>query len=97
MLQATRDAIVNFIGDRTDDEAIALLEKIDNEGVDTENWKEKYETNDKEWREKYTARFKSSPAPVVPPTPTPDTPPEPDPEERNESLNLNDILYGKEG
>ena len=30
MLQATRDAIVNFIGDRTDDEAIALLEKIDN-------------------------------------------------------------------
>lgn len=94
MLQATRDAIVNFLGDRTDDEAIALLETVDNEGVDTENWKEKYETNDKEWREKYTARFKSSPAPIVPPTPN--TPPEPDPDERNESLNLNDILYGKE-
>lgn len=99
MLQATRDAIVNFLGDRTDDEAIALLETVDNEGVDTENWKEKYETNDKEWREKYTARFKSSPAPIVPPIvpPTPNTPPEPDPEERNESLNLDDILYGKEG
>lgn len=93
MLQATRDAIVNFLGDRTDDEAIALLETVDNEGVDTENWKEKYETNDKEWREKYTARFKSSGAPV-PPVAEPT--PEPDPDERNESLNLNDILYGKE-
>ena len=24
---------------------------------DTTDWKEKYETNDKEWREKYKARF----------------------------------------
>lgn len=94
MLQETRDAITKFLGDRTDDEAIALLEKIDDEGVDTEDWKNKYEENDKEWREKYTARFKSSGAPVPPVV---ETPPEPDPEERNESLNLNDLLYGKEG
>lgn len=94
MLQETRDAITKFLGDRTDDEAIALLEKIDDEGVDTEDWKKKYEENDKEWREKYTARFKSSGAPV-PPVAEPT--PEPNLEERNESLNLNDLLYGKEG
>lgn len=96
MLQETRDAITKFLGDRTDDEAIALLEKIDDEGVDTEDWKKRYEENDKEWREKYTARFKSSSAPV-PPVAEPTPEPEPDPEERNESLNLNDLLYGKEG
>lgn len=93
MLQATRDAIVNFLGDRTDDEAIALLETVDNEGVDTENWKEKYEQNDKEWREKYTSRFKSSPLHVSTNESEDDTA---DPEERNESLNLNELLYGKE-
>jgi len=93
MLQETRDAIVNFLGDRTDDEAIALLETVDNEGVDTENWKEKYEQNDKEWREKYTSRFKSSPLPITTNKPEDNTP---DPEERNESLNLNELLYGKE-
>ena len=48
MLQATRDAITQFLGDRTDDEAIALLETIDNEGVDEENWKQKYKDNDAE-------------------------------------------------
>lgn len=95
MLQATREAIVNFLGDRTDDEAIALLETVDNEGVDEENWKEKYEQNDKEWREKYTSRFKSSPAPVA--STVAIEPSTPDPEERNESLNLNDLLFGKEG
>lgn len=91
MLQATRDAITKFLGDRTDDEAIALLETIDNEGVDEENWKQKYEDNDAEWRKKYTERFKEGKASVLPA-------PEPeeliDEEERLESLNLNDLLYG---
>lgn len=98
MLQATRDAITNFLGDRTDDEAIALLEAIDNEGVDEENWKQKYEENDAEWRKKYTERFKEGKA-SVPPTPTPEPKPEDyiDEEERLESLNLNDLLYGSEG
>ena len=95
MLQATRDAITKFLGDRTDDEAIALLETIDNEGTDEENWKQKYEENDAEWRKKYTERFKEG-KPVV--TPTPELKEEPiDEEERLESLNLNDILYGSEG
>ena len=95
MLQATRDAITNFLGDRTDDEAIALLETIDNEGVDEENWKQKYKENDAEWRKKYTERFKEG-KPTPAPTPTPE--PEPiDEEERQESLNLDDLLYGSEG
>lgn len=94
MLQATRDAITKFLGDRTDDEAIALLETIDNEGVDEENWKQRYEDNDAEWRKKYTERFKEGKA-SVPPTPEPDEPI--DEEERLESLNLNDLLYGSEG
>lgn len=96
MLQATRDAITKFVGDRTDDEVIALLEIIDDEGVDEENWKQKYEDNDAEWRKKYTERFKEGRAPV-PPTPEP-KPDEPiDEEERLERLSLNDLLYGSEG
>lgn len=94
MLQATRDAINNFLGDRTDDEAIALLEIIDDEGVDEENWKQKYEENDTEWRKKYTERFKEGRAN---PKPTPEPTPEPiDEDERVESLNLDKLLYGKE-
>lgn len=93
MLQATRDAITQFLGDRTDDEAIALLETIDNEGVDEENWKQKYEDNDAEWRKKYTERFKEGKA-VVPPTPEPKAEEPIDEDERLESLNLNDLLYG---
>jgi hypothetical protein len=96
MLQATRDAITQFLGDRTDDEAIALLETIDNEGVDEENWKQKYEDNDAEWRKKYTERFKEGKA-VVPPTPEPKTDEPIDEDERVESLNLNELLYGSEG
>ena len=92
MLQATRDAITKFLGDRIDDEAIALLETIDNEGVDEENWKQKYEDNDAEWRKKYTERFKEG-KPVVTPTPEPKEEPI-DEEERQESLNLDDLLYG---
>lgn len=96
MLQTTRDAITKFLGDRTDDEAIALLETIDNEGVDEENWRQRYEDNDAEWRKKYTERFKEGKAPV-PPTPEPKQDEPIDEEERLESLNLNDILYGSEG
>lgn len=93
MLQATREAISQFLGDRTDDEAIALLETIDNEGVDEENWKQKFEENDAEWRKKYTERFKEGKAPV-PSTPEPKLEELVDEEERQESLNLDDLLYG---
>lgn len=92
MLQTTRDAITKFLGDRTDDEAIALLETIDNEGVDEESWKQKYEANDAEWRKKYTERFKEG-KPISEPAPEPEEEPI-DEEERQESLNLDELLYG---
>lgn len=96
MLQATRDAITQFLGDRTDDEVIALLETIDNEGVDEENWKQKYEDNDTEWRKKYTERFKEGKV-TLQSTPEPKPEETIDEDERLESLNLNDLLYGSEG
>lgn len=49
-----------YVGDRTDDETISLIEDIsDSVGVDDDgvNWKEKFEGLDNEWREKYIARF----------------------------------------
>lgn len=47
------------IGDDTSDEAIAIIEDFSDtlNSYDTENWKQKYEDNDKMWREKYKARF----------------------------------------
>lgn len=52
------------IGDDTSDEAIALVEDINDSFDDLStrvaeagDWKEKYEQNDAEWRKKYTERF----------------------------------------
>ena len=54
------EKVKTYVGDRTDDETISLIEDI-NDSVevvdDGENWKEKYEALDNEWREKYIARF----------------------------------------
>lgn len=68
MAVRTREEIINQIrariGDDTSDEAIALIEDVedtygaltgkDGEGKD---WKAEAERIDKEWREKYIARF----------------------------------------
>ena len=57
-------AIKSKLGEDTGDDTIALLEDItdtlndyDNKTTDTEDWKTKYEENDKAWRKKYTDRF----------------------------------------
>ena len=54
------------IGEDNSDEAIGLLEDVtdtlndyETRTADSTNWKERYETNDKEWREKYKERFMS--------------------------------------
>lgn len=54
------------IGDDNSDEAIELLEDVtdtlndyETRTADSTNWKEKYETNDREWRDKYKERFMS--------------------------------------
>ena len=64
----TKEEIINAIkgkiGEDTSDETLALLEDIsdtlndyDNKTKDTEDWKAKYEENDKEWRQRYRDRF----------------------------------------
>lgn len=52
------------IGEDTSDEAITLIEDVQDTFSDLEtrasgetNWKQKYEQNDAEWRKKYTDRF----------------------------------------
>lgn len=53
----------SFIGDNEDDVAISLIEDITDtltdleNNSDSENWKTKYEENDKAWRKKYKDRF----------------------------------------
>lgn len=91
MKQETKDALLAFIGDRTDDEAISILETINDDGIeDDEDWHQKYVDNDKEWRERYTARFKEGG------TPQPTTPqePVPDPEYEMKKLTIDAVLYG---
>lgn len=91
MKQATKDALLAFVGDRTDDDAINILEKINDDGIDDgEDWHQKYVDNDKEWRERYTARFKEGGEPQ--PT-TPDS--EPDPEDEMKKLTIDSVLYGE--
>lgn len=90
MKQATKDALLAFIGDRTDDEAITILETINDDGIDTEDWHQKYIDNDKEWRERYTARFKEGG--VSQPTTPPE--PEPDPDDEMKKLTIESVLYG---
>lgn len=50
------------IGEDTSDEAISFLEDVTDTIADyndklKEDWKTKYEENDKEWRKRYTDRF----------------------------------------
>ena len=75
------EAIKTRIGDNTDDETISFLEDVSDTLTDLEtkangageDWKTKYEENDKSWRERYTNRFFSK-------EPDPEPEPEPEPE-----------------
>ena len=70
MAVRTKDELLEIIkgriGDDTSDETISFLEDITDTlsdyeekatNSDTEDWKTKYEENDKMWREKYRERF----------------------------------------
>lgn len=48
-----------YAGERNDDATISLIENITDSFPDGEDWKSKYEENDKMWREKYISRFKN--------------------------------------
>lgn len=60
-------SIKGRVGEDTSDEAMKFIEDMTdtfddyaNRVVDKEDWKTKYEENDKAWREKYKSRFFSS-------------------------------------
>lgn len=56
------EIIKNKVGDDTSDEALSLIEDVTDtlNDLDKEDWKTKYEENDKSWREKYKQRFFNS-------------------------------------
>ena len=58
----TTEEILNMIRDRTgdSDDDLTFLEDVSDTLTslsESENWKEKYETNDAEWRNRYKERF----------------------------------------
>lgn len=90
MKQTTKDALLAFVGNRTDDDAISILETINDDGIDDgEDWHQKYVENDKEWRERYTARFKEGN-----PTQPINQELHSDPEDDMKKLTIDAVLYG---
>ena len=67
MAVKSKDDLLNSIraklGDDTSDDTLSLLEDVTDTfnsltaNPDGEDWKKKYEENDKQWREKYRDRF----------------------------------------
>lgn len=64
MARLSKDELIEkvkkYIGDRTDDETIEIIEDIsDSVDASTEEseWEQKYKENDKMWRDKYISRF----------------------------------------
>lgn len=99
MAVKTKDELLNSIkgllADDASDESIALLEDISDTfdeqktKTDAEDWKKKYEENDREWRQKYRDRFFSTGSEDVP------QPKELDPEPDNIPKKFEDLF--KEG
>ena len=82
MAKLTKDELIEkvrkYVGDRTDDETIEIIEDISDsiDSSDADEWKQKFEENDKMWRDKYISRF------VEKKEDEPDTPTEHDEEEK---------------
>lgn len=63
MAKLSKDELIEkvkkYVGDRTDDETIEIIENISDsiDSSDADEWKKKYEENDKMWRDKYISRF----------------------------------------
>ena len=74
------------VGDDTSDNVIALIENVTDtitelETSDGEEWKQKFEENDKMWREKYISRFTEGTT-----EPTEPTEPKEDDEEKEKTF-----------
>lgn len=85
------EKVKKYVGDRTDDETIEIIEDISDsiDSSDADEWKQKYEENDKMWRDKYISRFFEKKGDG------PDTPTEHEEEEKE--YNSYDDLFVKEG
>lgn len=63
MARLSKDVLIEkvkkYVGDRTDNETIEIIEDISDsiDSSDADEWKQKYQENDKMWREKYISRF----------------------------------------
>lgn len=63
MAKLSKDELIEkvkkYVGDRTDDETIEIIEDISDsiDSSDADEWKKKYQENDKMWRDKYISRF----------------------------------------
>lgn len=63
MAKLSKDELIEkvkkYVGDKTDDETIEIIEDISDsiDSSDADEWKKKYEENDKMWRDKYISRF----------------------------------------
>lgn len=98
MAKLSKDELIakvrKYLGDRTDDETIELIEDISDsiDSSDADEWKQKYEENDKMWRDKYISRF------VEKREDEPDTPPEHEEEEKEKEKEYNTFedLFKKE-
>lgn len=94
MAKLSKDELIEkvrkYVGDRTDDETIEIIEDI-TDSIDTsdaDEWKQKYQENDKMWRDKYISRF------VEKKEDEPDTPTEHEEEEKE--YNSFEDLFEKE-
>lgn len=72
------EKVRKYVGDRKDDETIEIIEDISDsiDSSEADEWKKKYEENDKMWRDKYISRF------VEKKEDEPDTPTEHEEEEK---------------
>ena len=84
------EKVRQYVGDRKDDETIEILEDISDsiDSSDADEWKQKYEENDKMWRDRYISRF------VEKKEDEPDTPTEHEEEEKE--YNSFEDLFEKE-
>ena len=82
MAKLSKDELIEkvkkYVGDRTDDETIEIIEGISDsiDSSDADEWKKKFEENDKMWRDRYISRF------VEKKEDEPDTPTEHEEEEK---------------
>jgi hypothetical protein len=63
MAKLSKDELIEkvkkYVGDRTDNETIEIIEDISDsiDSSDADEWRQKFEENDKMWRDKYISRF----------------------------------------